>query len=548
MEAVKRTNSSPPDVIGLDIGAAVIKAALVRDEQLVLWGSTPTPPGSIVQGFVVDPAALAAALNRLWAEIGLDSRSVNLALSNGRCQLTLVSMVEPAEHRQAAIELGVKAFAEVQFSPLSLDKLSVDYRELTSTIVDSSGGQRLQLQLAAAERRMVADYLDMLKQAKLHAAGAELATLAAARAVLYPYSSTNGQLVIDIGAERTRVSVANAADVLFSRQIEIGGFDFTRAIARQLGIPFEEAETLKRAVGLHPGQAPAEFAASANAVADAMQAPVDRLTQAIIELRRGYEARPDSRLLTGFTLLGGASKLSGFAAPLATYLNLPGPATAELRPGLTAAIDAADYAVALGAAMPAQMSFLSGGARRSLRLGRDTARAPQFDLRRARGHLRRLKRRRRGTSPWLYAVLVAAAVFAVAFVGARQLIPATPASAQLAPAATIAAGPHYTGPLASPAAQQAADALAAQPGAAHLRELTELALSHQLGQLEISSNGNSILLFGRAPSDTAANSLTAALRRLAYADLQSTTGPTPATTGAQGAVMVGYTLIVKAGQ
>ena len=539
--SVKRAQKPVDDIIGLDIGAAVIKATLVRGEHVVLWGALPTPPGTIVGGEVADPELLAKALHQLWRQVGFDSHLVNLTVSNIHTQFSVISIVEPTQQRQQRLELVVKTMAETQFSPLPLDELNLDYRELTMRTTDSGGGTRLQLQLAAAERKMIDSYIDAFRRTRLQIVSCELGPLAAARAVIYPYHSAGAHLAIEIGAERTRLVVVNASDVLFLRSIEIGGNDFTAAVAGLLGIPFADAERVKRLVGLNPDLGNTELAAEAVSVAETMQETADRLIQGLLEARRAYELRPDARSLEGFSLLGGGSRLQGLGELLSLYLDIPGPAPIELRAGLAiAATDGVSYATALGAAVSQDMSLLPAAG--SILPGRRSSQhSSRFNLRRAQGQIRKLKRRRSSSNGWMIGLLGAALIGGGCYFGAPMLKKQTPASAPTVLPAP--AGPLYTGTGTDRNAQIAADLLTSERAAAHVSDLVALATASKLSGLEMNESHDQLRLSGQVTSPAAAVALQRKLGALSYATLLPTS--TPPAVG--GHISVSYTLIVKDG-
>ncbi len=69
-------------------------------------------------------------------------------------------------------------------------------------------------------------------------------------------------VVIDVGSRGTRVVVARGREIVFIKNIEIGGHKFTEAVAKQLSIPYHEAQELRsRMMQTRPEAAPAAVAA-----------------------------------------------------------------------------------------------------------------------------------------------------------------------------------------------------------------------------------------------------------------------------------------------
>jgi len=75
-------------LIGLDIGTSAVRAAEIRlgrsKPTLVRFGQVALPVGAVEAGEVVDAAAVAAAIKRLWKEAGFSSRVVTAAVGGPR--------------------------------------------------------------------------------------------------------------------------------------------------------------------------------------------------------------------------------------------------------------------------------------------------------------------------------------------------------------------------------------------------------------------------------------------------------------------------------
>ena len=57
-------------------------------------------------------------------------------------------------------------------------------------------------------------------------------------------------LVVDLGAGKTEINIFRGGKLRFSRCVESGGLDMTRAIAEALNIGLQEAEDTKRALNI----------------------------------------------------------------------------------------------------------------------------------------------------------------------------------------------------------------------------------------------------------------------------------------------------------
>jgi type IV pilus assembly protein PilM len=113
--------------VGLDVGSHVLKALCLEEApsalRLVSYGSAPCPEGSIVGGEVVDPPALGAALEVLFAENGVDTSGVVLALKGPG--LFVRRLTVPSSDPDEAAELV--GWELEQILPWPLEEVNFDY-------------------------------------------------------------------------------------------------------------------------------------------------------------------------------------------------------------------------------------------------------------------------------------------------------------------------------------------------------------------------------------------------------------------------------------
>lgn len=116
--------------------------------------------------------------------------------------------------------------------------------------------------------------------------------------------------IIDFGAGTTNISVFKGRVLQTARVLQLGGNDFTRAIVKQLGLTWAEAEDLKVQHGLTAG----------SAVTDIMQSVRNRAFEEISRTLSFYLAEHKGESLSKVVILGGNSALAGLAVELQAYL------------------------------------------------------------------------------------------------------------------------------------------------------------------------------------------------------------------------------------
>ncbi|HQY89640.1 MAG TPA: pilus assembly protein PilM, partial [Tepidisphaeraceae bacterium] len=96
-------------------------------------------------------------------------------------------------------------------------------------------------------------------------------------------------VMLDIGHRRTQVIIGRGRELIFYKPIEVGGWQFTHAVSRKLGITFEEASTLRLRLG-QTAETVVAIGSDAvrQAVYDAMRPIADHLAREVTTCLRYY--------------------------------------------------------------------------------------------------------------------------------------------------------------------------------------------------------------------------------------------------------------------
>ncbi|MFA5827714.1 MAG: cell division FtsA domain-containing protein, partial [Candidatus Paceibacterota bacterium] len=107
---------------------------------------------------------------------------------------------------------------------------------------------KIEVLVVAIHNDILLQYQEILKKTDLHSDSFEMEIFSNIR------SSFNHEIapvmLIDFGASKTKVSIVEAGIVRVFHVVNRGSQDISRNISQSLSIPFEEAEKLKRSVGL----------------------------------------------------------------------------------------------------------------------------------------------------------------------------------------------------------------------------------------------------------------------------------------------------------
>jgi type IV pilus assembly protein PilM len=311
-------------LIGLDIGTNAVRVVELEPgsdlPRVTSFGQVALPPDAMREGEVVDRAAVTAAIQRLWKELSLRKGEVRVGVASPRVLVrTLDLPVMSEEDLAGALRFQAQELIPIPYEEAVLDFQVIEQLPVPETTGDGVPPQQMQrVLLAAAHRDMVANLVAAVRAAGLTVGAVDLVPLALIRAIGRRVSDngSGAEAIVDIGGGATVVVVHEAGLPRFVRILGLGGRSVTDAIVRELGLPYDQAEALKR----QTSQVPEDVAAQARA---AMARPVGDLVEQIrgsLDYYRGQAATP--RLLQ-VTLTGGGSLLPDIAPQLRDLVGLP---------------------------------------------------------------------------------------------------------------------------------------------------------------------------------------------------------------------------------
>ena len=234
-------------LVGLDIGSSAVKAvelgAAGKNYKVIAFGAESVPPDSIVDGAIVDGDAVADAIRRLFESRRIQTSDVVASLSGNAVivkKITLPVMTEA--------ELSESIYWEAeQYIPFDIQDVNLDY-QILDVCGPLAGKPTMDVLLVAAKKEKIADYTGVIAQAGRSAVVVDVDAFALQNAFEVNYGIQPGQVVVllNAGASATNINILQGDQPVFTRDISIGGNAYTEALQKELNLPYEQADQLKR--------------------------------------------------------------------------------------------------------------------------------------------------------------------------------------------------------------------------------------------------------------------------------------------------------------
>lgn len=287
--------------VGLDIGSSTIKLVELKQHKtgyvLTRCDFQEIPPDSIVDGQIINYAAVSSALAELLKRSKPHTRRINTAIAGTSIIVKTANLplMTPEE-----LENSIQYEAE-QYLTIDLKDVNLDF-QILETRPDEN---QMTVLLVAGKKDIINDYISVLSELKYTISVMDVACFAVHNLFefLHPESVEGVSALVNIGSRITNVELVKKLNPLITRDITVGGYSITDEMQKVLGFSAEEAEEAKRKAS--------EGEETSDQILNVIKAGVDSLVgeiQRTIDFLLGSVGESE---LSRIYLTGGAAKTLG---------------------------------------------------------------------------------------------------------------------------------------------------------------------------------------------------------------------------------------------
>ena len=253
----------------------------------------------------------AIALQGLLDDQNLSWDSAYCAMSGNKVSSRVLSFPFGSTKKiNQAIDLEIETFI-----PFSSEEIITDYGVLWST------KDAAKVLAVYVQKNVFTEQLAMLQNIDLEprAIGAEgVDFISLVNLGMVP--PEGAYAILDIGHEKTTVTICQGKRIAYMRAISMAGKSITSAIAKELDVPFEEAERMK----IEMGQLPIGSEEMDDITSGIVTAIKNVIDEFMLHLRQTFftYASEEGESIEGIYLCGGTSRLPGLDHYLSSVLKL----------------------------------------------------------------------------------------------------------------------------------------------------------------------------------------------------------------------------------
>ena len=236
--------SSNSSLVGVDIGSSAIKLVDLKPlgekgYELVSLVLQPLPRGSIMECEVRSESEVVEAIQRSFQVA--ETRNLRIATSLPGSSVIIKRVTLPAQDERELTE-GIRWEAEYSI-PFDMSDVHLDYQVLHQD-AKGKGGEAI---LVATKREKIAERIRLASLANRIPVVIDVDCFALSNVYEYNYqpAPTESAALLDVSNSVTHLVVLQGLELLFTRNMVVGGSYYSDFLRKELGLSYSEAEQTK---------------------------------------------------------------------------------------------------------------------------------------------------------------------------------------------------------------------------------------------------------------------------------------------------------------
>jgi type IV pilus assembly protein PilM len=300
-------------IVGLDIGSSTIKAVELKrtkgEIQLAHLGMEGLATDVVVDSMIMDSPSVASAISSIFTENSMKSKAVATSVSG---HSVIVKRISVPAMREDELADAIHAEA-AQHIPFDIGDVNIDYEVLS----DGASGPQMDVLLVAVKKDKILNYTNVLSMAGKSPAIVDIDVFALQNCYEYNYDPSPNSTValLNLGASVMNIAIVKGTTWLFSRDVSVGGNQYTDSLQKELDLSYDDAEAFK--LGQKVGT-----------VSDDAKGPIlQQVTEIIVlEIQKTFDffrATSAGEHIERIYMAGGSCKVAGLIEALRQEFAIP---------------------------------------------------------------------------------------------------------------------------------------------------------------------------------------------------------------------------------
>jgi type IV pilus assembly protein PilM len=302
---------SSKTIVGLDIGSSMLKAIELKKTrgglQVAHVGLEPLATDVVVDSMIMDSPAVSSALGKLFTEASIKSKGVATSLSGHSVIVKRIS-VQPMEEPELGESMQVEA---AQHIPFDVSDVKIDYQVLTDE------GPQMDVLLVAVKKDKILNYTNVLSMAGRTPVIVDVDVFALQNCYEHNYEPAPNTTValLNLGASVMNINIVKGSTPLFTRDVSVGGHQYTDSLQKELDLSFDDAESFK-------------LGGKVGTISEDAKMPIlQQVTELIVlEIQKTFDffrATAPGEQIERIYMAGGSAKVPGLMEALRHEFSIP---------------------------------------------------------------------------------------------------------------------------------------------------------------------------------------------------------------------------------
>lgn len=308
-----KKSQSKKNLIGLDVGSSAVKAVELGGKRgnlsLTSLGYEYLQPDTIVDGQIMELNDVSNVISAICSTQQIKTERVAAGVSGHSVIVKNITLPRMSDEE---LEESIAWHAE-EHIPFDINDVSLDYQVVGGT------PEHMQVLLAACKRDRIANLRQAVQLAGKTPAIVDVDAFALQNCYEVNYEPTAEQVValLNIGASTMNINIVQGTNSVFTRDVTLGGNQYTSLLQKELGVTFEEADAVKRTGKMPDGTEPANLPEIIETVSDMLALEVQKTFDFYRATAEDSQAAVQKILISG-----GAAKLRGLDKFLAERFEM----------------------------------------------------------------------------------------------------------------------------------------------------------------------------------------------------------------------------------
>jgi len=208
--------------------------------ELVNLGVEPLGQDTVVDGAIMDALSVSSAIENIFRQNKIKTKNVATSVSGHSVIVKRITVNATTEEEL----YNAIPYEAQQHIPFDMADVNLSYQPLGPAI----SGAGSDVMLVAVKREKILNHTNVLSQAGKTPMVVDYDGFAVFNALEANYNIALDQMlaVLNIGASIMNIVIGRGGTPLFTRDVSVGGNQYTDTLQKELDLSFEDAEKLKR--------------------------------------------------------------------------------------------------------------------------------------------------------------------------------------------------------------------------------------------------------------------------------------------------------------